>query len=133
MALSRKPAVCCEDEALSDSLAAILGRLRGAYGRYRGGVEDDLHREADGFSERLDGHVRHAEESLFPALLESGTRSGGDVEEFQKDHCLLALYARELVTQIRDKDRERAYLVARTFLALLLDHVHREARRARPD
>jgi hypothetical protein len=116
-----------EDGALSDALAGILGRLRGyPDGRSPGESEENLHREADGFVMKLAVHLRHAEEAVFPALQKVGWGSAGGIEELEKDHRLLGLYARDLAAEIREKNRERAYGVARSFLAVLLDHIQRE-------
>ena len=116
-----------EDGALSAALAGVLGQLRGlSYGRPPGEREEDIHREADGFVDRLAGHFRHAEESIFPALRKAGSGSASEIEELQKEHRLLGLYARELAARIRSKERETAYGVARSFLAVLLDHIRRE-------
>ena len=116
-----------EGRTLSASLAGVLGRLRGhSYGRPPGEPQEDIHREADGFVDRLAGHFRHAEETIFPALRTPGTQGASEIEELRKDHRLLGLYACELASWIRSKDREMAYSFARSFLALLLDHIRRE-------
>jgi len=116
-----------EDGAFSAALAGVLGHLRGlSYGRPPGEPEEDIRREADGFLDRLAGHLRHAEETIFPALRMAGSGSASEIEELQKDHRLLGLYARELATRIRSEERETAYGVARSFLAVLLDHLRRE-------
>ncbi len=116
-----------EDGALSAGLAGIMGPLRGhPFGRFEGGAEKALHREADRFVERLAGHLRYAEDTLFPALRELERDPACDIEELEKDHRLLHLYARDLAVQIRGRDNEGAYGVARSFLAVLLDHIHRE-------
>jgi hypothetical protein len=118
-----------EDGALSDALAGILGRLRGhPYGPFPGGPEEDLRREADEFIVRLAGHLRYAEDTIFPALQEGGPGSESDLEELEKEHRLLGLYARDLAIEIRDQDRKKGYEVARVFLAVLLHHIHRETK-----
>src|SRR5688500_15134397 len=107
-----------EGGALSAALAGVLSHLRGdSYGRPPGGPREDIHREADGFVDRLAGHFRHAEETIFPALRTAGSGSASEIEELQKDHRLLGLYARELAARIRSRDRETAYDLARSFLA----------------
>jgi len=124
--MNRTP-ICGEGGALSEVLAGILGQLREhRYPRYRGGVEEDLRSAAEEFVERFAGHLRHAEETLFLDLRKGGRESAADLDELEKDHRLLGLYARDLATQIRGQDREAAYGVARSFLAVLLDHLHRE-------
>ena len=116
-----------ESGTLSASLAGVLGRLRGhSYGRPPGEPQEDIHREADGFVDRLAGHFRHAEETIFPALRTAGSESASEIEELQNDHRLLGLYARELAARIRSRDQEMAYGLARSFLAVLLDHIRRE-------
>ena len=116
-----------EDGFLSDALAGILGRLRGPrYPRFPGGAEEALQSEADGFVKRLAQHLRYSEENLFPALRTAGPGSAGDLDVLEKDHRLLGLYARNLATQIKGQDREGANGVARTFLAVLLEHLDRE-------
>ena len=116
-----------EDIALIDALAGILGRLRGyAFGRSFAGSEDAIHREADGFVERISGHLRYVEKTLFPASPKVRSESAVIVEEFKKDHRLLSLYARTLADHLRRRDNESAYDVGRSFLAALLDHIHRE-------
>jgi len=116
-----------EDGFLSDALAGILGRLRGPrYPRFSGGAEETLQSEADEFVEKLAQHLRHSEETLFPALRRAGPGSAGDLDVLEKDHRLLGLYARRLATQIKGQGREGATGVARTFLAVLLEHLDRE-------
>jgi len=116
-----------EDGALSAALAEVLGHLRRfSYGRPPGEPGEDIDREADAFVDRLAGHFRYAEETIFPALRTVGSGSASGIEELQKDHQLLGLYARELVVRIRSKERETAYGLARSFLAALLDHIRRE-------
>jgi iron-sulfur cluster repair protein YtfE (RIC family) len=116
-----------ESGALSASLAGVLGRLRGrSDGRPPGAPEEDIHREADGFVDRLAGHFRHSEETIFPALRTAGSRSASEIEELEKDHRLLGRYACELAARIRSQDRAMAYGLARSFLAVLLDHIRRE-------
>jgi hypothetical protein len=116
-----------EHGALSDVLAGILGRLQGRYyGPFHGGLEEDLHRQADGCVERLAGHLRDAEETFLPALRTVGPAAAHDIEELEKDHRLLGLHARYLAVQIREKDGVKAYGVARSFLAVVLHHIRRE-------
>ena len=116
-----------ENGTLSDALAGILGHLRGhPYGRFFGRPEEALYGEADRFVRRLAEHLRYTEEALFPALREVEPGSACDIEGLEKDHRLLHLYARDLALQIRGGDKKRAYGVARSFLAVLLDHIQRE-------
>ena len=116
-----------EGGALSDLLAGILGQLREhRYARFRGGSEEDLRSAAELFVERLAGHLRRAEETVFLDLRKGGWGSAGDLDELEKDHRLLGLFARDLATQIKGQDRETAYGVARSFLAVLLNHLRRE-------
>ncbi len=106
-----------EDGSLIDALAGALGGLRGhSYGPF----------PADGFPEKLGGHLRFAEETLFPALRALGLSSAGDLGELEEDHRLLGVYARDLAAQLREQHRERACGIARSFLAVLLDHIRRE-------
>lgn len=116
-----------EDGALSDALVGVLGRLRGpSYASPQGGPEQHGPLGADGFVDRLVGHFRHAETTLFPALRKDGSGSPSEIEELQRDHWVLGLYARDLVDRLGHKDREGAYQVARSFLAVLLYHLRRE-------
>jgi hemerythrin HHE cation binding domain-containing protein len=116
-----------EDGALSDALAGLLGRLRGGRAaRFPGTLEEALNGDADRFAARLAGHLRYAEETLFPALEEVEPGPACDLEELKKDHRLFHLYARDLAVQIRDGDQEKAYGLARSFLAVMLDHLQRE-------
>jgi|SRR6185436_12810103 len=116
-----------EEGALSAALAGVLGRLRKiSYGRPPGEPEEDIHREAEAFGDRLAAHFRHAEETIFPALRTAGPGSASGIEELQSDHRLFGLYARELAVRIRSQERETAYGLARSFLAALLDHIRRE-------
>lgn len=116
-----------EDGTLSDALAGILGRLRGhPYARFMGGPDEALDGETDRFGRRLVEHLRYTEETLFPALREVEPGYACDIERLEKGHRLLHLYARDLALQIRGRDKEGAYGVARSFLAVLLDHIHRE-------
>jgi hypothetical protein len=110
-----------EDAALGNTLAGFLGRLRApSYERPQGGPEEDLHVGAVGVADRLAGHFQLAEDTLFPAL------SASEIEDLRKDHRLLGLFARELADRLGQNDREGAYRAARSFLAVLLDHLRRE-------
>ena len=114
--------------ALIEVLAGLFGRLRGRpLGPFHRDPEEDLLREADGFVESLAGHVRDAEETVFPALRRLGSGPAEDIEELQEDHRFLTLHARHLATRIRIKDREGACERARSCLAVLLDHLRRES------
>lgn len=113
-----------EDGALCDSLAGLVGHLRG---RPQGGASGEaLHADADRFVGRLAQHLWYAEEVLFPALRELEPGSSGDIEALERDHRLLHLYARDLGLQLRDGGKDGSVGVARSFLAVLLDHLHRE-------
>ena len=114
-----------EDDALSGVLADILIHLRGRYyGGFHEEFDEDLYRKADGCVERLAGHLRHAEQTILPALRKAG--SGRNLEDLETDHRILGLHAHYLAAQIKNRDRAGAYGVARSFLALLLHHVRRE-------
>jgi hypothetical protein len=76
--------------------------------------------------ERLADHLRHAEKTVFPILRTVGPGSLENLDELEADHRLLGLYARNLATRIKGEDREEATGVARTLLAVLLDHLDRE-------
>src|SRR6185295_269241 len=105
-----------EDGVLSDVLAGILGRLRGQ--RYE---RVSVPFAAEGIAEGLAGHLRHAEETCFPAIRKGEAGSAGVLDQLEQDHRLLGLYAQDLATRIQGDDREGAYEVARSFLAVLLD------------
>ena len=116
-----------EDGALSAALAGVLHRLRApSYGGPPGEPEADVHLEADGLVDRLARHFRETEETIFPALHQGESGRASEIEELEEDHRLLGRYARELAAGIRNKDRETAYGLARSFLAVLLDHIRRE-------
>ncbi len=114
---------------LSDALAGLMDHLRGNRGACSRGTPDEaLSGDADRFVGRLSGHLRYAEETLFPALEKIEPGSACNLEELKKDHRLFHLYARDLGLQIRGGDKEKAYGLARSFLAVMLDHLHRESK-----
>ena len=116
-----------EDGALSDALTGLLGHLRGRpYGRFFGLHEEALDGVAERFIGRLAEHLRFTEETLFPALREVEPRFERDIETLKTDHRLLRVCAQNLALQLRGGDDKGAYGVVRSFLAVLLDHVHRE-------
>lgn len=115
------------DEALCDSLMGIMSRLRGYAPRgFEGGDGELLSREADRFVGRVARHLRYAHRILFPAFRELESNSTPDLERLEEEHRLLRLAARDLGLQIRNLDKEQAYDVSRSLLAVLLDHLRRE-------
>ena len=116
-----------EDRALGDALAGLLGHLRGfAYARFYGRPEEALCDEADRFVGRLAKHLRYVEETLFPALGQVEPRFAQDIEALKNEHRRFDSYTRDLAVRILGGDKEGAYEVGRTFLAVLLDHIRRE-------
>jgi hypothetical protein len=90
--------------------------------------EEALYADADRFVGRLAEHLRYTEETLFPALQEVEPGFACDIEGLKKEHRQLHLLARDLGLQIRGGAKEGACGVARSFLALLLDHIRRETK-----
>ncbi len=116
-----------EAGALSEALAGLVDHLRGGRpARSLGTPEDALSAEADRFVGGLAAHLRYAEETLFPALEEVEPGAACDLEGLKRDHRLFHLYARDLAIQIRGGEKEKACGLARSFLAVMLDHLHRE-------
>ena len=111
---------------LGEALASIMGHLRGhPYGRFLGRPVEALHGEADRFANRLAKHLLFTEEIPFPAAGKGESRSACDSDRPEKDHQLFHLYARDLALEILAGNTARAYAVARSFLAVLLDHIQR--------
>lgn len=115
------------DGCLSDSLAAIVGRIREM--EYLGvqiHLEQALRGSAEQFVRRLADHLRQEEEVLFPALREASAGAAADLEPLEREHRTLHLYAVDLARRIREHDVTGAREVARSFLSALMDHVGRE-------
>jgi RimJ/RimL family protein N-acetyltransferase len=114
------------DGALSFSLAGLLDRLRG---RPCAGSEvgPEEGRWGESFVAALAGHLRYAEETLFPALEEVGPGLAGDLEAWKQEHRVLHLNTRDLAARIREGDGERTRGAARSLLALTLEHLRTEA------
>ncbi len=116
-----------DDETLVDALAGILGHLRACpSGDLRGGSKGALRGAAERFVGKLATHFQYADETVFPTLRRAEPGFAGDIEGLVSDHRLLHSYARDLATQLKAGDDGGAYAVARSFLAVLLDHVNRE-------
>jgi len=116
------------EAGLGDALVGLMGRLRErAVARSAEGFGVTLQGEADRFVTSLAEHLRDTEETLFAALPGRGPASALRLKRLQQDHRLMHLYARDLAIQIRSGDRREAYGVARSFLAVVMDHLRREA------
>ena len=116
-----------DDGTLVDALVGILGHLRACPSHdLRGGPQGALRGAADRFVGKLANHFQYAEKTVFPTLREAVPGLAQDIDGLEKDHRLLHSYARDLATQLKAGDDGGAYAVARSFLAVLLDHMNRE-------
>ena len=125
-----KIAASGRDEAMGlvAALMGLMGRIRGhPYGGPPGESEEALHAEADRFILRLAEHLRYTEMTLFPALLKAEPGSSGEIEGPHLNDRLFHLHARDLALQFGGGVTKWAYESARVLLAVLLDHLRREA------
>ncbi len=120
-----------EDGSPGDLLALLLGRLRERPSELCVDTGDALRVDTDRFARSLARHLQDSKESLFLNLRLGEPASASALEELEEEHQVLHRHTRDLATKIRRGDRERAYEAGRACLAVLLDHLRREARTGR--
>ena len=117
-----------DEGSLVEAWVGLMAQLRGhPHGSFPGGPGADLYGGADRFVTRLAAHLRYTEEVLFPALRESEPGSAHEIEGLRQDHRILHHLVRDFAPQIQGGVTEGAYGDARSFLAVLLDHLRCEA------
>jgi hemerythrin-like domain-containing protein len=122
------PAKCDgHDGVLTAALAEIIAHLRlTSYGGIAAGLDPALRGAADEFVAKLASHLRHEEETLFPAIRRSVPGAGPEVDRLVEEHELIRVYATDLAHRIKARDTEGAIDLSRAFLAALFDHIERE-------
>jgi hemerythrin-like domain-containing protein len=118
-----------EDAELTRCLADVMGHLRRRqYGDVAEHLAGALQGSGNAFIDTLARHLLYEEQVLFPEIRRLDPSSTLDLSALQAEHGRLRQLATELACAIRSGDMDRAYDVARTFLAELYSHIEHEAR-----
>jgi hemerythrin-like domain-containing protein len=117
-----------EDTELTRALADVMNHLRKhSYGDALGHLKDALQGTGDAFVDTLARHLLYEEQTLFPEIRRIHPEAGEELRTLQGEHGHLRQLATELAQAIKSGEVERAYDVARTFLAALYRHIDHEA------
>jgi CheY-like chemotaxis protein len=126
--LSHPPAETLHDSTLTSALSGIIRRLRGRrYEDLQNVLKNVLHGHAVHFAGDLAEHLRYEEEVLFPSLAELKASARPELELLEKEHDRLRDYSKKLAQRLTQGDGAGAADLARTFLAVLLEHMERES------
>lgn len=116
------------NQALLDALTEVVNdlRIRQLTGSPMA-TRVSLRQGTDRLARTLANHLRYTEETLFPALRELQPGAKGVLDGMESSHWPLRQSARDLTAQMKVEDEGESHRTARTFLAMLMNHVGVEA------